>query len=79
MKFSDIKTFKDFLTSFFILEFEPEEKPKPKQKPKPKKKVVYKDLGYYFFPKKSTRRARTKSGTYKGDDPKTKDVNEAWE
>ena len=52
MKFSDIKTFKDFLASFFILEFEPEEKPK---------------------------RARTKSGTYKGDDPKTKDVNEAWE
>ena len=55
MKFSDIKTFKDFLTSFFILEFEPEEKPKPKKK-----------------------RARTKTGKYKGDDPKTKDVNEAW-
>jgi len=61
MKFSDIKTFKDFLASFFVLKFEPEDTPKPKQKIKPKKK-----------------RARTKSGKFKGDNPKTKDVNEAW-
>ena len=52
MKFSDIKTFRDLCASFFILEFEPEEKPK---------------------------RARKKSGKFKGDNPKTKDVNEAWE
>ena len=26
MKFSDIKTFKDFLASFFVLKFEPEDK-----------------------------------------------------
>ena len=52
MKLSDVKTFRDLCSSFFVLKFEPEEKPK---------------------------RARTKSGTYKGDDPKTKDVNEAWE
>ncbi|QDP57990.1 MAG: hypothetical protein Tp1124DCM412261_11 [Prokaryotic dsDNA virus sp.] len=24
-------------------------------------------------------RARTKDGRYKGDDPKTKNINEAWE
>ena len=61
MKFSDIKTLKDFLASFFVLKFEPEDTPKPKQRTKPKKK-----------------RARTKSGKFKGDNPKTKDVNEAW-
>jgi hypothetical protein len=53
MKFSDIKTFRDLLASFFVLEFEPEDEPKRK-------------------------RARTKKGRYKADDPKTKDVNEAW-
>ena len=64
MKFSDIKTFKDFLASFFVLKFETEDTPsylKPEEKPKPKKK-----------------RARTKSGKFKGDNPKTKNVNEAW-
>jgi|TARA_R110002050_G_C8574684_1_gene483009 hypothetical protein len=64
MKFSDIKTFKDFLASFFVLKFEPENTPsylKPEQKSKPKNK-----------------RARTKSGKFKGDNPKTKNVNEAW-
>ena len=55
MKLSDVKTFKDFLASFFVLKFEPEDTPKPKKK-----------------------RARTKSGKFKGDDPKTKNVNEAW-
>ena len=36
------------------------------EKPKPK-------------PKAKPKRARTKKGTYKGDDKSTPDVNEAWE
>ena len=31
MKFSDIKTFKDLLASFFVLKFDPEDEPKPKR------------------------------------------------
>ena len=38
MKFSDIKTFKDLLASFFVLKFDPEDEPKPKRARK--KKVV---------------------------------------
>ena len=52
MKLSEVKTFRDLCTSFFVLDFDPEDKPK---------------------------RARTESGRYKGDDPDTEDVNEAWE
>ena len=29
--------------------------------------------------KKERKRARTKKGQYVGDDPKTKDIDEAWE
>tara|TARA_X000001382_G_scaffold121135_2_gene103198 strand:- start:3225 stop:3389 length:165 start_codon:yes stop_codon:yes gene_type:complete len=54
MKLSDVKTFRDLCASIFVLEFEPEDKPKKK-------------------------RTRTKRGRYKADDPKTKDINEAWE
>ena len=28
---------------------------------------------------KKRKRARKKDGTYRGDDPTTKDINEAWE
>ena len=31
MKFSDIKTFRDLLASFFVLKFDPEDEPKPKR------------------------------------------------
>ena len=37
-----------------------------------------KDLGEVFTNEKP-KRARTKKGTYKGDDKSTLDVNEAWE
>jgi hypothetical protein len=38
------------------------------------------DIGQYIGLKrdKKPKRARTKSGKYKADDKKTKDVNEAW-
>ena len=36
MKFSDIKTFKDLLASFFVLKFDPEDEPKPKRARKKK-------------------------------------------
>tara|TARA_R110002020_G_scaffold48664_2_gene138603 strand:+ start:29480 stop:29656 length:177 start_codon:yes stop_codon:yes gene_type:complete len=52
MKLSDVKTFRDLCTSFFILNFEPEKKRK---------------------------RARTESGRYKADNPKTRTINEAYE
>ena len=54
MKLSDVKTFKDLCESFFVLDFEPESKPKRK-------------------------RARMKDGRYRGDNPKTRTVNEAYE
>ena len=54
MKLSDVKTFKDLCASFFVLDFEPEDKPIRK-------------------------RARMKDGRYRGDDPKTRTVNEAYE
>ena len=43
MKQSDVKTFRDLCASFFVLEFEPEEKTKkkgtaPKKKRQPKKR-----------------------------------------
>ena len=53
MKLSDVKTFRDLCSSFFVLKFKPEDVPKKK-------------------------RARTSKGRYKGDNPKTKDINEAW-
>ena len=31
MKFSDIKTFRDLLASFFVLNFDPEDEAKPKR------------------------------------------------
>jgi len=54
MKLSDVKTFRDLCASFFVLDFDPENKPKRK-------------------------RARTKTGRYKPDNPKTKKVNEAYD
>ena len=37
-------------------------------------------FGVEEIPKpKKRKRARKKDGTYRGDDPTTKDVNEAWE
>ena len=43
MKQSDVKTFRDLCASFFVLDFEPEGKPKkkrvaPKKKRQPKKR-----------------------------------------
>tara|TARA_R110000764_G_scaffold128580_1_gene216366 strand:- start:341 stop:502 length:162 start_codon:yes stop_codon:yes gene_type:complete len=45
--------------------------------------VTFRDVCASFFvlnfePEK-TKRARTKDGKYKGDDPKTKNINEAYE
>ena len=47
MKFSDIKSFKDLLASFFVLKFEPEDEPKPKAKPKVKRKRARTKKGQY--------------------------------
>ena len=60
------EVFKDILG--IIWGEEKEEKPKQKKD---------NDIGEYVGLKRP-KRARTKKGTYKGDDKSTKDVNEAW-
>tara|TARA_R100000008_G_scaffold33626_1_gene18997 strand:+ start:387 stop:602 length:216 start_codon:yes stop_codon:yes gene_type:complete len=70
MKLSDVKTFRDLCSSIFVLEFEPEipEKECPKCKGTGRVRI-----------ERKRKRARTKGGRYKADNPATKDVNEAWE
>ena len=40
MKQSDVKTFRDLCASFFVLDFEPEGKPKKKRIVRAKKKTI---------------------------------------
>ena len=70
MKLSDVKTFRDLCASFFVLEFEPE---------KPEKKCPKCNGTGKILEQCKRKRARTKKGRYKADDPKTKDINEAYE
>ena len=68
MKLSDVKTFRDLCASIFVLEFEPETH---------EDCSVCKGTGKVPI-KKKRKRARTKKGRYKADNPKTKNVNEAY-
>tara|TARA_Y100000593_G_scaffold31362_1_gene61859 strand:+ start:791 stop:1021 length:231 start_codon:yes stop_codon:yes gene_type:complete len=36
------------------------------------------EVKFKYAMTKKPKRARTKKGTYRADDPKTKDINEAW-
>ena len=70
MKLSEVKTFRDLCASLFVLDFEPEvpEKECPRCKGTGKIPV-----------QRKRKRARTKTGRYKADNPKTKDINEAYD
>ena len=62
----ELKRFNEFVDWFWELVFGTERRPKKE-----------KDIGQYIGLKRP-KRARTKKGTYKADDPTTKDYNEAY-
>ena len=61
---TDLERFEEFVDWFYELMWGEPRRPE----------VKFKDM----MTTKKPKRARTKSGRYKGDNPLTKDVNEAW-